>query len=278
MTKRRRLSDLYVRGGPLSVDDGEGAVDVWISKLNPVDHDTVLRRANAARARFQMVRNDRDSEEYQAAFGAMADLAEADSNDLVTFLINKNLAEYRASVEAETAAEDEWAEDDYLQGLLDSWRELRDVWVKDSEDVEAKRVYEEIKRFNEIVAKAVDAEAERLRRDWADADVNALVLAATDAFLVREGEDRWMDEYNRAALWKSVRDPKDHRAYYFESRAEVDQLAEPVFRQLLTAFLELTVEPAEGKGSVETPASSTSSEQSAEVGTAASSGLQVAAL
>ena len=51
--KRRRLGDLYVRGRELAPDDGSGEpVKIWVAKLNEVDREAALRRANATKARY----------------------------------------------------------------------------------------------------------------------------------------------------------------------------------------------------------------------------------
>ena len=72
--KRRRLADLYVRGKEVELNDGSGEpVVVWLHKLNGVDRESCLRRANAAKARFMIEADHEDSETFQAMYAQVRD-------------------------------------------------------------------------------------------------------------------------------------------------------------------------------------------------------------
>lgn len=273
--KRRRLADLYRKGREVTFDDGSGEpVVVWLQKINPVDHETVLRKANAARARLLMYRNDRDSEEWQAAYNEALDFGTRDM--LVEYLIQPELAKRERGVEAELAEEEEWSKDDFIQGLHDAWNDgdnaLKYRYAEDPEDPEAKRVFAELKKFADIVNTQLEGIAEQLRRDYEGVDEEELRQTFSNQFLEAKANSVWLTEYRRSQLFLATRYPEDHGRFYFESRDEIDSLEDEVFIPLVNAYESLIVDVTEGKGSQPTPASSPSSEQPGELATVPSSG------
>ena len=89
MPKTRSLKDLYVVGKEVVLTDGEGGVTVWLQKLNPVDHDTALRKANARRgATLAMSRLPEDSEEREAYMNQLFDIAK-DQEDTITIIVQE---------------------------------------------------------------------------------------------------------------------------------------------------------------------------------------------
>jgi len=84
--KRRRLSDLYTRGTDLEIDDGTGdPVPVRLQKLNEIDREAVLRRANAAKARDLIDSDNEDSDAFQAMYARIRDFGDRDG--LVSLII-----------------------------------------------------------------------------------------------------------------------------------------------------------------------------------------------
>jgi hypothetical protein len=260
---KRRLEDLYIRGRQVTVDDGTGdPVDVWIQKLNPLEHEKAIRKAGAAKARVLMAMRDHDSEEYQEAYSDVLDLGPKAS--LVEYLVADESAKVKEAKEAELSFADEWKKDNYLQGLRDAWEDaddpLKDRYARNPEDEEAHRVFLELKRFADQVEAEVAPELERLKRDWADVSDEEAQDKTLERFVELRSGMAWLREFRRMEVFYSTRDPEDHRKYYFASRDQVDGLANEVFFQLSTACQELMVEPAEGKDSPKTPSSSPSSE------------------
>lgn len=269
--QRRRLADLYVAGREVTIDDGHGGVTVWLQKLNSVDHDLARRRGSAARARALLAYRDPDSDEYRNMYSDVTDFGERAT--LVEYLIQEELYRIRQARESELAAAEEWSEDGRLEGLRDAWEEtLKDRYAADPEDAEAKRAFNELKRFADEVDKQVDGEAVRLRRDYEEVADDDLRKQVAERFISTRADLLWVDEFRRSQLWLATRDPDDHKKHYFHSREEVDQLADQVFVALADAYKELTTEPMEGKGSRGTPPSSPSSEQPEPEATEPSSG------
>lgn len=277
-TKTRRLEDLYILGREVKLDDGGGEpVVVWLQKLNPMDQEKALRRANAARAQVLMARRNRSCEEWQEAYSDMEDLGSREA--LIEYIIADDLAKARESAEAELAFSEEWAKDDYLQGLQDAWNDpekpLSDEYAMDPEHPEAKRVFLEMKRFEEQVQAKIQPELDRLTKDYAALEDEDLHDRATDRMMEMKAGLAWLKEYRTCEIWLATRDPESHRQYYFGGREMVDVLAGEVFERLSSEYQKLIVGAAEGKDSRSTPSSSPPSEPTEKEETSQPSGLVV---
>jgi hypothetical protein len=262
-TKKRRLEDLYVRGRELALDDESGdPVQVWLQKINPLDHEKAIRKAGAAKARVMLATRDPNSEEWQEAYVDTLELGSR--NALVEYLISEAVVRFRDSKESELAFEEEWKKEGYLQGLHDAWAgepALKDVYDENPEDEEARRVFLELKRFADQVEEATDAETENLRRDYEERSEEDLREEALKRFLELRAGLAWLREYRRNEIFFATRELDDHRKYYFATREQVDELAPEVFGKLIEGYQDLTVDPSEGKDLPRTLSSSPLSEQ-----------------
>lgn len=280
MVKRRRLSDLYVTGKPASIgaDTGE-PVEVWLQKLNELDRNTAIRRASAAQARYQIDVDDEQSDTFNAALAEVHDL---DRDQAITMAIAEDVSRVRARVEAERAMDEEtWGKNGYLQGLVDAWignedsEGLAATFQEQPEDPEAVRVKGELDRFEQEVYGLVSAQVDALRRDLQETPEDRLYRLAAKALLKGRSDQAFLAEYTRQTLYLGVREPDDHGRRYFSTLAEYDDLPDKVRLELTAKYNDMTVEPAEGKGSRATPGSSASSEASDE-GTPSPSGPEAA--
>lgn len=267
---KRRLTDLFVVGKEVVVDDGSGAVTVYMKKLNPVDHDKALKRANAERSKIMSIRKSPGSEEYEAQWSAVLDY---DIDDLIEYLVQDFRSQREQVVHAEMAAEEEWSKDSYLDGLEEAWREgLDKKYASDPEDPDALRVYNEIDRFEKAVEEEINKEVENKRLDFKSMGEEKLREEVFDKFLSLQASLAWVSEYRRSEVWLATKET-DKKTPYFTSRSEIDDLAGEVFRQLSNAYQNLAVEPLEGKDSQGTDTSSSSSDQQGSQATEALSGL-----
>lgn len=290
----RRVDDLYVLGRPFELSDGktdaEGVeplppVEVWLQKLDPLDADKTLRKANAAKARMLMVRSDEESEEWLEIY---ADVATFHVEAMAEFLATEELAEYEASVEAEQAAEEEWSKDDYLQGLRDAWNGSRDEpGLKEAaeDDPEREKCWAELKRFAEQIAPRVEDEKRRLIEDIKHRPIEELRKDAVRQYIERRASSVWLNEFRICEIAYGVRDAANHDRYYFGAKGKetedidwnrVRRLPPESFAALSNAYGELVVPPQEGKDLPEAPSSSQPSGLSGEVETVPASGLPVA--
>lgn len=275
MPVKRRLEDLYVIGREVTIDDGTGdPVSVWMQKLNPVELNSVMRIANAARARIRSVRSDKDSDEYQSLWLDVLDWKHKE--DLVEYLIAEQVMRIQERCEAQLAAEEEWEKDGYLQGLRDAWEDgLNERHAADPTDIEAKRVLAEITRFAETAEANGADDIALARAEMETRPMEALQEQAFERVIDYRANSLWLEEFHRAELLYGVRDPDNHKTYYFTQRAQIDSLSAAVLGQLFQAYAELSVDVIQGKDSAVTPNSSGSSEPPAEEATEAFSGLAV---
>lgn len=271
--KRRRLEDLYVVGKEIAIDDGQGdEVRVWMQKLNPVEMSGALRRSNAARARVKSIRKDTTSDEYMDLWNQVLEWETVDG--LVDYLVAETVLRIQDRTEAELAAEEEWSEDDYIGGLRDAWQDgLAEKFFTESDNIEARRVHDELERFAAEAERRAETEIATARNDLAREPLSALQEKAFDRVITYQASAAWLEEFHRSELLYGVRFHDDRRTPYFNDITDLDSLSGEVLNRLYNEYSELSVDVVEGKGSEETPASSDSSElpQKAEMGV--SSGL-----
>jgi hypothetical protein len=280
--KRRRLGDLYVLGKELVVNDGQGeSVTVWIHKLNDIDRDAVIRRANAVKARHLIDAGNEDSEVFQSAWGQVREYDDRDA--LVAVVIADEVVKYRRRVEAELGENEEtWGKDNYLQGLVDAWfgdehnEGLTYTHITHPDDPEVVRVMGELNRFSQEVTKRVTDEADRLEREWAEVPDDKLWNKAAHRLLERRADEVFTKEFERQQMFYAVREPEDHKKRYFGTIDEVDDLPDKIRHQIQWAYNEIIVDPHEAKDSPATQASSSSSEPPAAETSPEPSGLEVA--
>lgn len=269
MTKKKRLSDLYVVGRELTFGDDDDQVTVFMKKMNPIDQESAIRKANSARSRMLSILRDRDSDEYFAVLGQTEDIGNHEA--LVEFVIASKLMDFRQAREAELAAEEEWAKDNYLQGLRDAWEdELKEVHFTKPTD-ESTRVLAELTRFDEAVNALVVAEHDELFHTYSKRTDDELRKNAADAMISMAADTTWVREFRKAEIFYSVFE-EDKKTRYFEDFEEIDGLSTEVIIRLMEAYRNLEMDPIEGKFSRGTASSSQPSDQPAPEATTNGSG------
>lgn len=267
MVKKRRLSDLFVVGREIVFDDGGGELKIWLQKLNPVEHETAMRRAAGARAR---VISGKHLEEIEMA---QDEAAQFGRQGWIEYLASDVISRKLHALEAELAAEEEWSENDYLQGLRDVWdASMEQALKEDPEDVSAQTVRDELERFRTELEKRVEGERERIIKDFeakADEDLERRVV---DRLINTRADLAWLSEFRKCEIWLATREAEDHHKHYFTNRDEVDDLSQEVLVRLMHEYQDLGVEPLEGKDSGEIPDSSPSLDTPDEQETVVSSG------
>lgn len=278
MRKRRRLADLYVRGKELEVDDGTGdPITIWLQKLNEIERDSILRRANAAKARYMLECDNEESELFVATYGSVREFLDRDG--MLNLVIGDDLAKARVRLEEQALAdEDGWGKDDKLKKLVDSWTGDENTpgfaaaYAEDENDPQALEVKAELDRYEEELNADLEQERQKLVREWDHTDQDELVRHATHEVLKRRGDDEFMKEWARQQIFYCVREVDDHHKRYFATVAEVDDLDDQIHQFLDQQCNALFVEPTEGKESPASPASSTSPELQSEEEASAPSG------
>lgn len=258
MARKRRLSDLYVVGKEVTFDDGSGdPIKVFVRKLNPIDHETAVKHANAARARVMALINDTDSVAYQDIWGDVLDMPR---DMLIAYLAEEERSNRIPVVESEIANDEEWVNDSYLQGLQDAWTGgLAEKYATNPEDEEAAHVFQELERFVSTVENEVNGHVDNFIADLETLPDHALRARVMERMIQVRGNAAWFAEFRRCQMWLSVREP-DKKTRYFQARSEVDELPIEVSARLAETYQELSIEPTEGKDSRVKDDSSVSSE------------------
>lgn len=253
----RRLTDLMQVGKELVLGDEEGTITVYLRKLTPIDLQSQVKHANAARSRAQARFRDDDSDDYLSVY---ANTEAMGREAAIEFLLAASMGELVEKYEAQVAEEDEWKKDGYLEGLRDSWKDgLEEIYFShdegDPEREEAERIFAEQKRYVEQVEKLVNADLDEQREILEGRESEWLFTEATKKSLDSEAEQAWYSAFNEAMIYFGVRQDKDHNKRYFESYEEVRNLSTPMVNRILEEFHGLNVDPVEGKGSAEAPTS-----------------------
>jgi hypothetical protein len=270
MATKRRLTDMYRVEKSITFDDGQGdPITVVVRKMNPVDHQSALRYANAARSRAAALKNHPEDDEYQAQWALVLDY---DRESLTRYLLEDFRINRSPILEAELADDEEWKKDGYLDGLQHDWMDhLKDVYAADPEDVDAKRVFTELQRFTDKLDEIVQAAVDNLEDDLEKKSEQDLRQQVFDKLFSSYASIAWLNEYRRCEVAYSVR-TEDGKERYFKHRDEVSELPTEIFQQLQEAYRELTVEVQEGKDSLVTEGSSPLSEPPASQETDSDSG------
>lgn len=256
MAKRRRLGDLYVVGKEITFDDGGGdPVKVFVQKLTPLDQEGALRAANAKRSTTMSKLRDKNSAEYGIIDDEIQDL---EKDDLISILVATDLSPRAQEVEAKISSEGEWAEDGYLEGLVEAWdSELSDLYhsYSSAEDVpedkaddyaSAVRALDELNRLQDEIDETLAAEKEDLEDTYKSFDLDSLQEKVIKLRLDAAANSDWFSEFRRQELFYATRDPQTKKLY-FENRSEVDTLSLEVLGKLVSEYKALEVDALEGK-------------------------------
>ena len=255
---KRSLKDLYqigkvyeIRGPVQGEDDVIEMVDipVWVSKISQLEERECANRASRARGALQAIlhlpldHSDWDEYKYR-----VLDYDMAGRDDQIIFLINTEMEQYKLSAREKLADTDEWAKDDYLISLEEAWESsLRDVYIQDSDDPEAKRVFDALKKFMDEIEKEVEAEQINLIEGYSDETDEEILEKTLRGFIDAESNAAFVNEFRKWQIFYSIRQVDDHSERYFESREELDYLDDTILADLKEAFMSMSVDALEGK-------------------------------
>lgn len=254
--RRRRLTDLFVIGKELVFEDGsdnEEPITIWLSKISPLEQKESADRATSARARILAIRKSDDEDaklQLSVLEEQISDYGITESSEqMIDFLIAPELQQKIVSAEQRISSEGEWAEDEYFKALSESWFDggMAEKYKEDPEDVEAKRVFSELKRFNDLVLEDVESERENLRHEFAHMSDEKLYSKVLDRTISTEADYAWLAEFSKWQIFFAVRDPDNHDERYFIDRDEIDALDPVVLNRLTAEYQDLTVNPMEEK-------------------------------
>lgn len=252
--KKKLLLDLNVQYKDVTIDNPDDADDPFVFrvvKLNRPDHETCVRKADAAQASMSAKFRDENGEDFLAVVNQAEDLE--DPNVLVSYLILDEFSKKQLSLQAKVADEDEWSKDGYLDGLREAWADgLDERWVEDPEDPEASRVRGELERFSEQVQVLIDDELEKLKTDYVERPLHVLQVEFARKMCKAVAADEWQRRFRLYRLFYSVREIVDgvglqRLPRWFDSVDEVGMVDDSTLKLLDDAYDEIEVSPVEGK-------------------------------
>lgn len=245
MSLKKDLLDLYVTGKNVELDNG---IVVWLQKLNPVQKSTVLRKANSSRQSVLTLKKLSDDHPDVKPYVDEVVNNWEDPQEIIDFLVADEVSDFQAKKEAEVAERDEWSEGGYLEGLKDAWEDsMKDRWLENNEDPEARRVYEAIKKFSDEVDAEVEPRREGIREGYLRRDVDELQRLIVDRAVEVQADLKWLEDYKKWQLLYAVRVPEDHAVRVFDDINEIEELQLEVIDRLYSEYNELVVQVGEGK-------------------------------
>lgn len=247
--KRRRLGDLYMVGQVIELNDntGDDPIEVYLQKISPIEQRDAADYGTKARASILSMKNAPIEEKvlYEDQLG---DMGLEHREDFIDFLASSRIDELRLSAEQRIAAEDGWAKDDYLNSLQQAWNDgVRDTWVSTDDDLEANRIYDELKRYTDEVDKALEVDKQDVYSEFDLIETDELRTKVIDKIIEMEADFAWMNEFSFYQAFYATRDPENHDERYFESIDEVKCLDTRILAEIIGAYREMTVEGVEGK-------------------------------
>ena len=255
LSRRRRLTDLYIRGKELSLNDNtdEEPIVVWVSKISPLENRDAAERASQVRATILAAKYLDDHDDGRIQY--LDQLSElGDRDNIINFLILPKLQEAQLSHEAELASEDKWSKDNYYASLLESWNSgMAEKYQENPKDTEAKKVFSELTKFANEVEKRVDADRIDLQSTYDIKSDEEIRREAIDRLIDTESDFAWLAEFRKWQIFFAVREPGSHKDRYFLQKEEVDALDPRILAEIVNTFLEVSVDSLEGKDLGEIP-------------------------
>lgn len=249
--KRRRLSELYQSGKLVVINDetdGDPAV-VWIKKLSDLEQRKCLDKSAHIRTQYLLMERKKDHAGRDKFVEQLIAYSLDAEESLIGFIVGGKLLEVQQSHESRISEEEEWSKDNYLESLRTLWQDegLEKKYELNPEDEDAKRVYEELKRFSDQVEEAVAAERDDMIESMRGRPYEDLLSDAVDQLIQTESNVKWIEEFHKWRLFFCVKDPEDHRVPYFEDVEEIEYLPTDVIVRLQDEVEAINVTGLEGK-------------------------------
>jgi len=256
--KKRQLRDLYQIGslhsfrGPVQLEDNTIEmvdIPIWVSKLSQLEERECANKASRSRGALQAIaRRPMDHADWDEYRFKLVDYGIIERNDYILFLIESELDEFRTSARERLSDEKEWSNDDYLNSLESAWESsLYDKFIEDSEDPEAKRVFEALKKFMDQVDKEIEAEKVNLIESFHDDPDEEILNKVLKKLIESESNMAFVNEFRDWQVYFSMKDPSDHSERYFDSRDDLYHLDNNILDDLKETFLTVSVSSIEGK-------------------------------
>lgn len=243
---RAKVKRLYEVGKEVPLTDD---LTLWIQKLTEAEEKEALNHSYAPRAKvLSLLKADPDDSGLLEFLDTMERLGLSGKDTQINFLINQDVQKAALSRQSEIAAEKEWSDNDYLITLQEAWNDgVQDTYNLNNEDEEAARIFKELKRYTEQVAKAVEADRVDLydrMSDKSDAEIQSKIVKLLIEHAAGQAQ---LNEYHAWAIYLATRLVEDHSVRFFESRESVGTYGTELYPKLLEEYLLLSIDSQEGK-------------------------------
>ncbi len=280
MAGQPRASDLFRRGTSHTMEDPDvGAVTVYVRKLRPFEFEKCHLAAGAAQARVLAVYRDTDSDEAVLLKQQIIEMGD-DPGPLAVILATDEVNQRLREIEAELAGEKQWEKDGYREGLITAWvgseegpRPLKEIfafvgeegdeWREDTElaldpadVIEARRVFSEMKRFNEEFTARASDELESKKAYYESIDLEHLRGLMFDLMVKDQAMVAWTKMFEWARMFHATRQKDNHDKPYFANPQALEDLDEELRAGLKATIDFLAIDPLAGKDSPPPPSSS----------------------
>ena len=245
---RKRLLNLHKRGQEVVFEDAEGPFSIWVQRIDPWEENQAIMQSKVPKAPIMALKRNPLDPGRLAYHDLMERWGLNDRDTQITFLISPKVQQAQASAEARIAAEDEWAKEDYLISLQESFNDtLQAVLVDNPEDEDAMRVINELTRYTEQVEAAVAYDEGELRAEMQNEDDAVIEEKVLQQLIEAEANAVQMNEFRKWRLFYSLRNPDNHDELLLESRDDLEHMDEKDIDKLMEAYLDVSFDGIEGK-------------------------------
>lgn len=245
---RHDIEELYSIGQKVNVaPPGHDPVTVFFRKINSPQQQKAVRKANAARIRLMQVMNRPDTDdEKMSIVGEVEELAREDK---IVYLTELQVATYRPKIEQELSEEKEWAEEGYLQSLIDAFDDeaLLDYMKGDEErSVETQELFDQMKRFTDAVDGKLEIKRGNSTKHFEAMSDDQLTMAVTKSYLEREAGIAWLRVFRDHQILFGVENLETGEKIY-SSIGDIDNIPTELYQIYLGAIEETSVPVTELK-------------------------------
>lgn len=237
---RTKLQQLFIREqrveiptGEVDEDGNEEVLVFYARKMNPLQQENARRAADAARVHMQRIADRPDDPDYDVMEAAVDEIS-----DLSMFIAEVEIARDKEKMEQELSEEEEWAQDNYYQSLIDAWTDdmRRDFAENLDEDrkPETKKIWAEMKRFNDILQDKIKRRRTNRAAEVEDWPLEKQRYEVLKILLEQQASQEWLRVFNTHRLMYGIVDEDKNRI--FESEEDVWSTpaeAQRIFRQAI---------------------------------------------
>lgn len=240
----KKLNDLYLREVKVEIPvpdspkldengnrlmDSEGNVIMeshpplvfYARKMNPLQHEKAVREVLASQIALKSLHDRPTDPDYELLYEAVDSIEEP-----VSFIAEVEVLRQRDKMEQELSAEDEWAEENRYQSLIDAWegepgykKEVTENPDPADRSKECNAVWEQMQKFkHQLEARMRDWRIDRIKtlEKLPKEDIRRMVF---DVLLQDKISNDWIVEYNTQRMIYGIYD--ENRERLFETADDV---------------------------------------------------------